>query len=674
MNTIDYAPQLEKILRGSRVQISELRPSEWAEQNIIMPPPFPGPLRYELTEYTREIIDRFAPDDPAHTIAVMGAAQFGKSATIIIPVIGYIIANNPGNIIMTVGHEDLVKEAVDKVDAMLDSTGLRKLIRPAAQRAKATKSGDTDLIKQFPKGYWKLSTASNPKIWRQADYKFGLIDDYEAVKGSSKIAGNIRELVEKRFTAYATTKKILYVSSPELMAGSNIYEVYTQGDQRKFMVPCPKCNAYIELLWETKGLDGQAAGITWSTDEDNRLIPGSVGYTCQKCMHFFTDQYKSDFISKGHWEPTAKPFKPGTYSYHMSCLYSPHGMTDWEDYVYKFLECHPPGGVRHEQKYQTFLNLNLGWPYEPKGEAPNANQLQKNIRGYKMTTIPEKLSVKDGNGEIVMLTCAIDMNGTVFNETKGTIDDARLDWEITAWSESGSSYSVAHGSIGTFIPFEGQMKFKADRVRWSYDPSKPNCVWPELDKILDAEYSKDTGGHHRILLSGLDTGHFTNFAYDYIDKRGAGIVGLKGDKEDSFTKMGVDVKKFKPAAERGKLYILKVGLYKDQLSEYMNLKYDPHNDPIQPPNFCNFPEPENGKYLFDNYFAHFEAEEKIAEKKDDIGISFIWKKKSPRHQNHFWDCRIYNMALKDIMADRVCKKLKITNYLWSDFVRIVMGK
>src|ERR1700742_3299514 len=119
---------------SSMVKISDMKPSNWAEENIIMPKPFPGPLRYETTPYTREIIDCFAPDHPAREIAVMGAAQFGKTASVIVPVIGYIIANGPGNIIMTVGHDDLLKEAMKKVDAMLDSTGLRKLIRPTAQR------------------------------------------------------------------------------------------------------------------------------------------------------------------------------------------------------------------------------------------------------------------------------------------------------------------------------------------------------------------------------------------------------------------------------------------------------------------------------------------------------------------------------------------------------------
>lgn len=395
-----YEIQLSDILEGSKIKLSSLKPSEWAEQNIIMPRPFPGPLRYEKTPYAREIIDRFAPDDPARDIALMGSAQFGKTASIIIPVIGYIIANDPGNIIMTVGHEDLVAEAMDKIDAMLDSTGLRKLIKPSAQRVKAQKTGDTNTIKQFPNGYLKLSSASNPKIWRQTDYKFGLIDDYEAVKGVSKTAGNQRDLIEKRFTAYAKTAKRLYVSSPEVEQNSNILEVYKLGDQRKFMIPCPCCSVYIELKWSIEGTGGIVGGITWKVDDQGALLPDSVGYTCHECGGFFTDQNKHDYVNRGYWQPTAKPFRPDFFSYHMSSLYSPHGMTGWTDYVYKWIECNPIGRPRdskEEAKYQTFLNLNLGENYKATGEAPSANELQKNIRNYELGTVPEKLSQRDGN-------------------------------------------------------------------------------------------------------------------------------------------------------------------------------------------------------------------------------------------------------------------------------------
>lgn len=667
---VDYDFQIREILSTANVKIKDIRPSVWAEENIIMPHPRPGALRYnETTPYTREIVDFFASDHPGRECAIMGAAQFGKTASVILPAIGWIIENDPGNIIMTVGHESLMKEAVDNIDAMLDSTGLRKLIRPIAQRAKATKTGDTDEMKQFPGGYLKLSSASNPKIWRQSSYRYGIIDDYDAVKNNTKIAGSTNELIGKRFTAYSKTKKILYVSSPELEESSNIYKAYLAGDQRKFLVPCPCCGVFIELAWSVEGKKTEKAGITWKIDDKDKVIPESIGYICQECGDFFTDQHKQDYVSRGYWQPTAEPSRPGFYSYYMNCLYSPHFMDDWEHYIYKFIDCHPQEGLRDEAKYQTFLNLNLGWPYKPPGETISASQLQKNVRNYSIGTVPEEKSIKDGNGNIVMLTCAIDMNGTVFNEQRGFDDDARLDYEVVAWSETGASYSVTHGSIGTFIPLEKSKKIKVDRKKWTYEFGRDNSVWPELDKILDSYYPTDNGREMPILFSALDTGHFTNaYAYPYIDYRASGIIGIKGDKEDSFVRANSNTKKFVPAAERKKIYIIKVGSYKDQLSQLMGLKWNESDGIDQPVGFMNFPHASEGKYEYLGYFQHYEAEEKVI-KRDKAGMieSFIWQKKKSNDQNHFFDVRLYNLACRDIFVDIVCQRAKRPFLTWQTF-------
>lgn len=671
-----YGRQLQELVSSALVNISTIRPSQWAEENIIMGKPFPGPLRYSRTPYTREIIDCFAPDHPAKEIVFMKGAQFGGTATIIVPLIGYLIQHNPGNIIMTVGHDDLIEEAMNKVDLMLDGTGLRKLIRPMAQRIRANKSGDTNTGKEFSGGYLKIRSAGNHKIWRQADYQIGLIDDYEAIRSASKESGSTYELIMQRFAAYADKRKVFFCSTPELAESSNIEPVFLMGDQRKYYLPCPCCKKYIELKWTVPlvGGGGDMGGITWKQDEDGIVISESVGYICQLCGDFFNDSNKSKLLNKGHWEPTAKPKKLGTYSYHASALYAPPGMYDWEHYVNQWIAANPVGRNPIEAKLKSFYNLCLAETFKVKGEAPSANQLQRNVRPYQIGVVPEKLSVQDGNGEIVMLTCAIDMNGTIANEERGTVDDARLDYEVLAWSESGAVYSVTHGSIGTFIPLENTKKFKEDRVRWSYDHNSPNSVWPELDKVLDASYVKDSGGVMRILSSVLDSGHYTAYAYHYIDRRGSGIVAVKGDKEDAYVKLGADAKKFKRALERNKLYILKVGLYKDELSEHMLLKSDFIKGESQPPGFCNYPEPGQGKYGFENYFEHYQSEERKLVTKDGEGVASIWKKKSSRHQNHFWDVRIYNMAAKDIIVDRVCRHLGIPNYIWSDFVREVMGR
>jgi len=660
---MNYESTINDILDSANYLISDIKPSAWAEKNIIMPKPFPGALSYQKTPYTREIIDCFATDHPAREIALMGAAQFGKTASIIVPVIGWIIENDPGNIIMTVGHEDLVEEAMNKIDAMLDTSGLRRLIKPNAQRKRLQKTGDTNTKKEFPGGYLKLSTANNPKIWRQADYKYGLLDDYEAVRSGTKIAGSTRNLIQKRFTSYHTSRKILYSSSPELENNSNILEVYKLGDQRKFLIPCPCCGVFIELRWSVTTKDEQQAGMVWRCDDENKLIPESVGYICQECFQFFDDKNKTEFVNRGYWQPTAKPFRPEYVSFHMSSWYSPHGMSDWEHYVYQWLEAHPPGQPRDEGKYQTFLNLNAGEPYIQSGETIKANQLQKNIRNYPIGTVPESLSLKDGNGKIVLLTCACDLNGK--------LEDARLDYEILAHSESGSTYSIIHGSIGTFIPNESGKKNKVDRERWTYENNKQNNVWKEFHAVIDKFYETDTGRKMKVFITGVDTGYCELQAFTFIDGSPKYVLGLKGDKEDKYIRYGVELPSYKVGKSRSKLYMLRVGQIKDDLQALIGLRWDKGNDDAQPVGFMNFPTPSEGKYLFDNYFQHYEAEERILDEKEN---SFIWQKKTANAQNHLFDCRVYNLALKDILLFEIAREYKLKSYDWSEFCKQVLGK
>lgn len=673
-----FEQQAIRLIDSSRIRLSDIKPSEWAENNIIMGKPFPGPLRYKgKTPYTQEIIDCFAPDHPAKVIAFKKGAQFGGTATIINPFLGWMMKNHPGNTIVTVGHDSLVEPAMEKIDLMLDATGLRSLIRPSVNRVKAGKTGDTNTRKEFLFGYIQVASASNHKIWRQVDYQFGCIDDYEAVKNASKESGSTLEMIMQRFASYYDTMKLLLMSTPELEVGSNIQPAFLRGDQREYFVPCPCCGALIILKWSVQVDEKNKGGITWATDSAGRVLKDSVGYVCQECGKFFNDRNKTEIIDAGKWIPQAEPQQQGYYSYHASSLLAPVGMYDWYYYVNQYVKAHPPGQPRIESIYKTFVNLCLAECYTEPAEELDANQLQKNIRPYEVGIVPDSISQKDGNGQIIMLTCAVDMNGTVQNDKRGFVDDARLDYEVVAWSETGACYSVTHGSIGTFIPKEGQMKVKADRLKWTYKFDAQNSVWPELDRILDGLYKSDTGGpEHRIMFAALDTGHFTeDYAYPYIDKRRVGIVGVKGNKEDSMVRFGVNVPYFNPMASYKRAYVLRVGMYKDLLAQLMGLRWDQSEGVAQPPGFCNYPHPSGGKYEYLTYFKHYEAEEKvISTDKSGQNVSYIWQKKTTGDvQNHFFDCRIYNMAAKDILVKIICEKAKITAS-WADFVHMFKKK
>jgi phage terminase large subunit GpA-like protein len=659
---------VEDILDFAVFELSTIKPSDWAEKNRTMDSSvsrFKGKFSYDVTPYTREIVDCLHPSHPARRIAVMKGAQVGLSTGLIESGIGYIISQQPGNILMLTGHSDLTEESIAKIDNMIDTCGLRHLIKSNVQRARSMKTGDTNKKKEFPGGSLVSGSATNHKLLMQRSVMYGFIDDYDAAPKESKTDGSTTDLIRQRFAAYADKMKLFFISTPRIKENSNIEPLFYQGDQRKYHIPCTNCGDLIHLEWAIDLEGKEKAGIHYKLDDNGKLISGSVGYICQSCGGFFDDKNKHEQNLNGIWISTGEPSEPDFYSYHLNSLYAPAGMYNWEHYVRQYLEANPAHLPRREHLHKTFMNLCLGLPYESESKEIKANQLQENIRPYDIGTIPEKLSLKDGNGKIVLLTCASDLNGKE--------EDARLDYEVVAWSETGASYSVCHGSIGTFVPRENQKKFKEDRERWTYEHHRSNTVWTEFDQILSKIYLTDTGRKMKVFITGVDTGHYTKPAYDYVDRSNNLVVGLKGVDVNKYVKVEQDKTIFRPAKERPKLYLVEVNRVKDKLAELIQLKWDQGNDEVQPIGFMNFPTPSEGLYLFNNYFSHYEAEKRSVDDKGGYPV-YRWTKKDSVVQNHFFDVRIYNIVMKDILVDMVCKELKIKNPTWEDYVNAVIPK
>lgn len=680
-----YRNQFKSMIRESGVKISTMKPSEWVEANVIMPnKPIPGPFRYTNTPYTREIVDCLAPDHPARRIAFKKGAQIGASSGIIYAGSMWMMKNQPGNTLVTVGAPELIKKAMSRIDQFITNASLRDLIGDQSGRAKSNRTGDTNLMKEFPNGMISIYNASNHKNIRQDDFMYGFLDDLESIRSESEQSGDTISLLEQRFASYGTTQKILFISTPELLQGSNIEVAYLRGDQRHYNVPCPVCHEMIVLKWKHEG----GGGIQWDFDNHGRVDERTVGYCCPKCAGFFRDNKKQKMLNDGIWIPTANAITNFDYSYHISALYAGANQLDWYRYVSNYVEAHPKSG-RIESKYKAHVNLCLGECYEPPAESPKATQIMSNIRPYLPGVIPEALSIKHGNGEIIALTLAADIGGHAKGCYKSTEDDGRLDWELLAHSESGATYSILHGSIGTFVNREGE-DAPVDRVKWTYRDQRENNIWDEFERIINTRYPIDlaevrygTDGKPvtatmPVQIVVIDTGYLDKFVIPFIDKMNSGPVkrcfGVKGLKEHKWEELGYDVPKFTLSSSHKRVYNLRVGLYKTQLADSMALPWDAKKDDSQPFGFMNFPQSEEGLYQFKDFFAHFEAEERREVKDGKTGRTlYRWVKINDGVQNHHLDTRVYNYAAIDILMARVFEREKIKNGTWGTFVELMKG-
>jgi hypothetical protein len=107
---------------------------------------------------------------------------------------------------------------------------------------------------------------------------------------------------------------------------------------------------------------------------------------------------------------------------------------------------------------------------------------------------------------------------------------------------------------------------------------------------------------------------------------------------------------------------------KDMLSEHMRLKLQENQ--LQPSNFMNYPQSSEGKYDY-RYFDEYEGEvRKPVLSENGAELAYIWEKKTSHSKNHFWDVRVYNLALREILVKRLgqAMKKKIT---WVELCRYV---
>lgn len=680
---VTTADRYRKIF-SRRPALSDIRPSLWAEKNIVIPGG-KGKVNYDFNPYCREIIDELAPDSPIQIDTVMKGSQITFSSGVIYPYLGYTIKEDPANTYLMVGTQELVKLAGEKLDQMISGAKLLDYIGYSVQRKRNTKSGDTDEIKYFPNGFIKVGSPTNAKSIAQVDLKKIILDDADAMRNSSKDAGNILDLLMMRSASDMMGFKLLLVGTPLLKATSILEPEFLKGDQRRYFVECPCCHEPIIFKWEVRegdlinSLTGETAagngGVYWRTDNHDTLIQSSVGYVCYKCAGFFDDRGKQKQLREGSWIPTAHSKSPIRRSRHISSLYAPEGMYNWSYYAEKYIEANLPGQPRDERKMQTLVNTCWGETYEGKTESPKATQIQSNLRPYRVGTLPVKLMEADGNGGVALITFAADLNGTV--------DDARVDWEIVAHSYTGATYSVAHGSVGTFVPRENTLAVKADRKAWTYRHGHPGSVWSELERIIYADYVGDDGLYYAIGKAGIDIGHLSDYVWEFIDNMirrhpHNPPVGLRGNKEEKYKPQHANVKLYEVGKARNDAYYLQVGYLKDMLAGYMQMDWNERRDGAQPANFMNFPtpDPEKRLYLPDTYFSHYESEQRslITDPKDG-SVTYRWVKVNTAAQNHYFDVRIYGLALREIMTTELGKQLtrgkEDKAFGWPDFVKYV---
>lgn len=606
-------------------------PSEYIESVRVLPPeltPKPGFYDYDYTPYLREIIDNFSPLSSVRETVFMKSVQIGATTGVLEGVIAYCIGSDPKPMLYISADKELVEKGMEvKVDRMIDSSGLRHLIKPQTG-VKTAKTGDRKCEKEYKGGFLHGIGSNSPGKLRSMNYPRLLFDELDGMPDKLKNEGDPVSLAKNRcLIPYEEKGKILYISTPLVLQTSKISSLYLQGDQRNYYVPCIHCGEKIVLYWhlrESQTKTGLKGGIIYEFKESGKLIKQSVKYKCQLCGGEMENHHKSIILGEGEWRATAEAKKDRMRSYWLNGLYSPVGMFSWAGMVEAFAECWDlkKNKLLDREKYRDFRNTKQGLPFEEMGEAPKYEKIIRHQRNYAKNTIPNVLCIQDNGFPILFLIVSVDVQKfCIYVDIKG-------------YTLGGRSYTIDWREING-------------------DPQDLNDpCWQALSDIIEFEtWIADDEKKYKIQTTFIDAawGDSTSTVYEFCAQYSVGVYSQIGER---YLTGGLTIKSAtKEVIKKAGCMVYKTNttLLKDRLAKTLRQDWESgEKQPFWRPNF-----PDDFR---DDYFRQFESESKmplIDSKTKRPTRQFVWNQIGHR-ENHAWDTFIYNWAALEQFAETVC--------------------
>ena len=591
--------------------------SEWAEKHRVLPKkvsPIPGSFKFSNFPYAKEIADRFSKDDPTKEIAVMKGVQLGFTTSVFENAIGYSIEYDPSPMMYVSADLKLLTKFKDiRISTMIDYSGLRDRIVSETDVKNSRKQGETSEMLNFIGGFVVFCGPRNGNALRSNSIQKLFLDELDGYPKEIKPDGCPIKLAVSRTNSYEKIRKIGYISTPTLAHNSNIYEYYKKGDQRKYLVPCPFCGVYQELVFFSPdgGLydDKKAVlkdeilqkpfGLMFDSEACKNGNFSSVAYKCKHCGELINEHYKTQMNIRGFWKPTAKTSKPEYVSYHISALYSP--TYSWKSIVSDFLDAKSdPSALK------VFYNNDLGLPFVDT----TAGVDKVKIHRLRDTT----LSNKTVPPEALFLTAACD------------VQDDRLEVEIKAWGDRFRNWGIDHRRI------------------YGNTSDITDPCWETFFDIKDEFFC---GRQVEFILIDSGDGEKTDLIYRLCSNYGKGVVlPLKGVAANTRPKEKFKIVELKnydiPLVE------IYVDQYKNQLALWLNQEWRKDVE-VYPDGWMTVAAGYDDKYL-----AQLCNEQKIKKKSESGRIVINWVKTGP---NEAFDLNVYNLCAAELVIAEYSKGL-----------------
>lgn len=599
--------------------------------------PIPGFYRFDNTPYWREPLDLLSPLSDVQKVVIVKGVQVGFSTGVLENIIAYNIGCDAKPQLFVTADKELAKLSMEiKIERMIDSCGLRDLIFSQTKQ-KTKKTGDTIYNKSYVNGFLTSIGSQNPGKLRAMSYPVIVMDELDSYPERLKGEGDPVTIADNRSNAYGDKRKILYGSTPLILQSSKIWKLFLKGDQRYFYVPCKFCGEFQVLKWHGVTDSGKQFGIVFEIENGKPIIE-TVGYKCPHCEKIIKNYDKAEIFQKGEWRATAESQERGLVSYQLSALYSSPSMFSWENIVEKWVNAWDieKNRLRDKEEFRSFRNLMLGLPFEELGQSIKSEKAQLHRRGiYLKNQIPNNIIINEAGSVVLFLTAAVD------------VQKSNIFVDITAWCQNGINYKI------DFFSIDGEVE------------KYHSLMWSELNDVLvNRTWIADDGKIYKIIQTVIDSGHYTQYVYDFCQSYSSGVFAVKGrDHLDA----GLTFKKFsKETLDKAGLpiaYLLNTTKLKDHIAVMLQ-KLQWNTGELMPAWYPNYPED-----MRDDYFIQFESEQKkeIIDRVTNKWIRTVWVQ-THGTENHAFDTMAYQLANIEILADACCRTyLDLPALDWESF-------
>ena len=401
------------------------------------------------------------------SICLMWASQTGKTECVN-NIVGYYMSQDPSPMLCLQPTLDMAETwSKDRLSPMIRDT---PILKDLVSDAKSRDSGNTLLHKRFLGGHITIAGANSPASLAARPIRILLCDEVDRYPASAGTEGDPVSLAERRTDTFPNAV-IIKTSTPTIKDLSKVENEYLQSDQRKWFVPCPKCNEsfvmqFRHVIFEKENL------------ADAKL-------KCPNCQEELTDEQRIEMVQAGEWRATAEfNGKRGYWLNGLNSIFpAKRGFANrLHQAVAGFLEAKKRGA----EGLKTWVNTFCAEPWEDVEDTIEGPFLLARREVYE--ELPEG---------VLLLTAGVDVQAD------------RLECEVVGWGVDEESWGVEYKVIYG-------------------DPSQAH-VWNDLDEHLTARWPTEDGRDLTVAACCIDSGYLTKSVYDYVSKNQfRGVYAVKG--------------------------------------------------------------------------------------------------------------------------------------------------